>query len=502
MPVDRRLRTLIAAVLLALAARAGASPLPSDVETALQRAGVPRESLVVVAQEVGARTPRLAWQAQRPVNPASLMKLVTTSAALDMLGPAWTWSTQVWIQGSTLNGVLDGNLVIKGNGDPKLVQERLWLLLRRAQQLGVREIRGDIVLDRSAFNLPPHHPADFDNEPYRPSNVGPDALLLNYKSVLLTFTPDPVRGIAIVSAEPPLAGVRIDLSVPLSNGACNDWRGALRADLVDPLSIRFTGHYAANCGEKQWPLAYADPETYNPRVLAGLWREMGGKLLGQVHDGVAPTTPPSFELNSPPLPEVIRDINKFSNNVMAQQLFFTLALRQRGTGTLDQARDVLQMWLAERFGDEARGTVIDNGSGLSRDSRISAQLLARVLQAAYAGPAMPELMSSLSVTGIDGTLRRARNSATGRAHLKTGSLRDVAGLAGYVLSAEGRRYVLVAIINHPNASAARPALEALVQWAANDMNPLPSPAPLSSPLPSPLPSHVPLPASGPAPIFN
>jgi len=481
MPFHRCLRTLTATAWLALAANAGASPLPPEVETALQHAGVPRESLVVVAQEVGAPAPRLAWQEKLPVNPASLMKLVTTGAALDLLGPAWTWTTPVWIQGHTLNGVLDGNLVIKGSGDPKLVQERLWLLLRRVQQLGVREIRGDIVLDRSAFIPPPHPPADFDNEPSRPSNVGPDALLLNYKSVLLTFTPDPARSIAIVSAEPPLAGVRVDLSVPLSNGACNDWRGALRADLADPLRIRFAGHYAADCGEKQWPVAYADPSTYNPRALAGLWREMGGKLVGRARDGMAPTDPPNFELSSPPLAEVIRDINKFSNNVMAQQLFFTLALTQRGTGTLDQARDVLQMWLAERFGDEARGTVIDNGSGLSRETRVTAQLLARVLQAAYAGPAMPELMSSLSVTGIDGTLRRARNSATGRAHLKTGSLRDVAGLAGYVLSAGGRRYVLVAIVNHPNANAARPALEALVQWTANDMNATTAPLPASSP---------------------
>ena len=192
--------------------------------------------------------------------------------------------------------------MIKGNGDPKLVQERLWLLFRRVQQLGVREIRGDIVLDRSAFNVPEQNPADFDGEPLRPYNVRPDALLLNYKSLLLTFTPDPVRGIAIVSTEPPLAGVRIDLSVPLSNGVCNDWRAALRPDLADPQRIRFAGHYASSCGEKQWPLAYADPKAYNPRVLAGLWREMGGKLIGRVRDGTAPTDPPSFELSSPPLP--------------------------------------------------------------------------------------------------------------------------------------------------------------------------------------------------------
>ncbi len=480
----RTLFWTLAATLFMGASPAAANTLPPDVEAALQRAGVPREALSVLVQEVGATTPHLSWQAQTPVNPASLMKLVTTAAALDLLGPAWSWTTPVWIQGTTLNGVLDGNLVIKGNGDPKLVQERLWLLMRRVQQLGVREIRGDIVLDRSAFNVPEQNPADFDGEPLRPYNVRPDALLLNYKSLLLTFTPDLARGIAIVSSEPPLAGVRIDLGVPLSNGVCNDWRATLRPELAEPQRIRFAGHYVSTCGEKQWPLAYGDPKAYNQRVLTGLWREMGGRLIGRVRDGTAPTEPPSFELNSPPLAEIVRDINKFSNNVMAQQLFLTLALTQRGSGTPEQAREVVRQWLADRFGDDARGSVIDNGSGLSRESRLSAKLLARMLQAAYAGPAMPELMSSLPVSGIDGTLRRARNAATGRAHLKTGSLKDVAGVAGYVLSHGGRRHVLVAIINHPNANAARPALEALVQWAANDTTPPPPPAPLPASTPA------------------
>jgi len=111
--------------------------------------------------------------------------------------------------------------------------------------------------------------------------------------------------------------------------------------------------------------------------------------------------------------------------------------------------------------------VIDSGSGLSREGRLSAALLARLLQLAWASPAMPELMSSLPVNGVDGTLRRSRSDA-GHAHLKTGSLNGVAGIAGYVLSDSGRRYVLVAIVNHANAAAARPALDALVQWALRD----------------------------------
>ncbi|HEX7442086.1 MAG TPA: D-alanyl-D-alanine carboxypeptidase, partial [Caldimonas sp.] len=184
---------------------------------------------------------------------------------------------------------------------------------------------------------------------------------------------------------------------------------------------------------------------------------------GKVPAGLAP----AFEMRSAPLAEIVRDINKFSNNVMAQQLFLTLGLSERGLGTPETARLVVRQWLAERFGAAAVGVVVDNGSGLSRDTRVSARLLAQLLQSAWASPVMPELMSSLPVAGIDGTLRRSR-ATPGRAHLKTGSLRDVVGVAGYVLANSGRRYVVVAIVNHPNANAARPALDALVQWTAND----------------------------------
>ena len=449
--------------------------LPADVAAAMDRARVPREALSVVVQELGRNgTPRLSWQAQAAVNPASLMKLFTTYAALDLLGPAWTWTTPVWLQGalpSGGSGVFEGDVVIKGSGDPKLVIERAWLLLRRLQQLGVREIRGDIVLDRSAFAVPEQNPAEFDGEALRPYNVRADALLLNYKSVSFTFTPDPAHGVAVISTEPPLAGVRADTRVPLAAGVgatqCADWRGALQADFSDPQRLHFKGLYSPACGEKLWPVAYADPARYNERLLEGLWSEMGGKLSGSVRDGTAPTTPATFELTSPTLAEVVRDINKFSNNVMAQQLFLTLALSQRGLGSPDGAREVLHGWLTARYGDIGRAAVVDNGSGLSRDNRVSAALLARLLQDAAASPLMPELMASLPVSGVDGTMRRAK-ALPGRAHLKTGSLRDVTGVAGYVLAPSGRRYVLVGIVNHPNAGATRPALEALIQWTAND----------------------------------
>ncbi len=463
----RSLRCAALALSMSSAALAAPDTLPAPVAAALDRARLPRDAVVAMVQEVGVARPRLAWQADQPANPASVMKLLTTYSALELLGPAWTWSTPVWLQGALRDGVLDGNLVIKGSGDPKLVLERMWLLLRRVQQQGVREIRGDIVLDRSAFVVPEQSPADFDGEALRPYNVRADALMLNYKAVVFTITPDATRGIAIIATDPPLASVRVDASVPLTSGACDDWRSALRADFSDPMRLRFAGSYATACAEKVWASAYADPERYNSRALLGMWKEMGGRIGGTVRDGAAPATPPSFELGSPALAEVIRDINKYSNNVMAQQLFLTLGLTQRGSGTPEAAREVVRQWASTRLGASADALVIDNGSGLSRDSRVSAQLLTRLLQAAWASPVMPELMSSLPVAGIDGTLKRSR-ATLGRAHLKTGSLRDVAAIAGYVLANSGRRYVVVAIANHANANAARPAFDALLQWAAND----------------------------------
>jgi D-alanyl-D-alanine carboxypeptidase len=124
------------------------------------------------------------------VNPASVAKLATTFAALDLLGPTFAWSTPVYFDGPVRDGVLQGNLVIKGQGDPKLVIERLWLLLRRVQSMGVRSITGDIVLDRSAFAVGPRDPAAFDGEPLRPYNASPDALLINFKTVTVTVTPE------------------------------------------------------------------------------------------------------------------------------------------------------------------------------------------------------------------------------------------------------------------------------------------------------------------------
>lgn len=470
-----------------------AQGLPAEVDAALLRAKIPREAVAVLVQDAepaSTAAPRINHRGTVPMNPASVMKLVTTYAALDLLGPAFRWSTPVYVDGPVRDGTLAGHVYIKGQGDPKLVLERLWLLLRRLQGLGIRNIAGDMVLDRAAFDLPEPDPASFDGEPLRPYNVAPDALLINYKAAVLTFAPLPGANVAHVQLDPPLAGVQAPATVPLSQGPCGDYRAALKADFSDPNRIRFAGSYRASCGEQVWPVAYADPKSYGPRALQGMWIAMGGTLGGSVRYGTVPLAveqaKPLFELRSNPLAEVIRDINKYSNNVMAQQLFLTLGRVQPegspgangdqggsaapfGVASFAASRTVVQRWWRERIGPEDQ-PVLDNGSGLSRHERISTQALGQLLRTAYRSPHMSELMSSLPIRGIDGTLRRSTTSPTGSAHLKTGTLANASARAGYVDASSGRRYVLAAIINHPNANteAARAAMEALVDWTMKD----------------------------------
>jgi D-alanyl-D-alanine carboxypeptidase/D-alanyl-D-alanine-endopeptidase (penicillin-binding protein 4) len=450
-----------------VAAQEGPAPptpaLPQPVAQALARAQIPPSALALVVQEVRRNDARLSNQAQTAVNPASLMKLVTTFAALELLGPTYAWRTGVYAHG-TLNGqgVLEGDLVLRGSGDPKLVVEQLWLLLRRLQAAGVREIRGDIVLDRSAFDVGELDTARFDGEGNRPYNVGADALLLNFKSVSWRFTAQ--GGAALASAEPRLAGMPASIPVRALPGDCGDWRAKLGADFSDPLQPRFAGGFPGACGDAVWHQAVLGPQRYAQALIGALWGELGGRLTGTIREGRVPAGARLlFDWPSPPLADVIRDINKFSNNVMARQLFLTLALEAtQQPATAGVAERVVKDW-AQARGLAMPELVMENGSGLSRIERISAASLARLLQAAYAAPTMPEFIGSLPIAGLDGTMRRRRGHvAQGSAHLKTGSLNGVAGIAGYVLAQSGRRYVLVAIVNHPNAQLAREAFDALL----------------------------------------
>jgi D-alanyl-D-alanine carboxypeptidase/D-alanyl-D-alanine-endopeptidase (penicillin-binding protein 4) len=444
---------------------AGATDAPPDAFThRLRDAGVPQAAASVVVLPLEGRGLEVALNRDVARNPASTMKLLTTYAALRTLGPAYRWHTDAVLLGSREGEVIRGDLALRGGGDPALVVEQLWLLVQQVRALGIRQLRGDLVLDRSAFSLPPHDTAAFDGDAQRSYNVGPDALLVNYNSIAYRFVPDAAANLARVAILPPPPGAIAPRTVRLVAGPCGDWRGKLRADFTQPLAPAFRGVFPFACGERSWNLAPLAPDPYLGAVFRALWEGSGGSWAGQVREGVAPAGAPLLATHeSKPLAEVVRDINKYSNNVMAQHLFLTFGAERAGwPATFERSRGALREWLAAS-GLGMPELVLENGAGLSRVERVSAGSLARLLADAWRSPVMPELVASLPLFGVDGTASK-RTGAAGSAHVKTGLLNDVRAIAGFVLAKSGRRHVVVAIINHERAGGAQGALDALLEW--------------------------------------
>jgi D-alanyl-D-alanine carboxypeptidase/D-alanyl-D-alanine-endopeptidase (penicillin-binding protein 4) len=462
--VNGRCAVLLATVLAALPAQA---EIPAPVQAALDKAGVPAASVALVAEPLEGPGPRFAHNADAAMNPASVMKLVTAYAALDLLGPAFTFHTDVLATGELAGGILEGDLYIRGGGDPKLTYERVWQMARQLRARGLREIHGDIVVDRSYFSGAPHDPGKFDNEGRRAYNAGADALLVNYNAIAFRFIPegDTVR----VVGEPDLPNVEVTSRLRATREPCFSYRSGLQYEVGEMgllANVSFSGTYPAACGERTLSLSVFEPAKFAESHLRWLWSEVGGVLRGTVRAGSVPEKARLLlRQDSEPLPNLVRDMNKHSNNVMARHLFLALSAEPAGRGGEAQAsaRRVLE-WLRSRH-VEPQGLVMENGSGLSRVERASAATLAALLRSAYASAVMPEIMSSLPLYAIDGTLRtRKAGGVAGQAHLKGGTLNDVQAIAGYVRDRDGRRWVVAMLINHPRANAAQGALDAFVDW--------------------------------------
>jgi D-alanyl-D-alanine carboxypeptidase/D-alanyl-D-alanine-endopeptidase (penicillin-binding protein 4) len=464
------LSCFLLAALLAVPA-AAAESLPPAVEQALKRAHIPLSAVSAYVRSVDGAGALLEHNASRPMNPASTMKLVTTYAALELLGPTYTWKTEAYAAGKLQGDVLQGDLVLKGYGDPKLTLEDFWLLLRKLRALGLREIRGDLVQDRSYFEPHNHDPGKFDDEPLRAYNVGSDALLLNFKAISFQFVPDADTKLVTVIAEPKPAGLELSAAVRATDGACGDWRSGIKAQFQSKgASARasFSGSMPASCGERYWNASLLAQPDYVYGVFKQLWSELGGTISGGWRDGAVPAGAKLLATGiSESSAELVRDINKYSNNVMARQLFLTLGAQMYTLpANSERSGQAIRAWLAEKKLDFPE-LVLENGSGLSREERISAEHLGRLLLDAWHSAVMPELMSSLPLVAYDGTMRRRlrAESIAGQAHIKTGSLSNARTLAGYVLDQHGRRLVVVLFINHDNAGAGRPAQDAMLRWA-------------------------------------
>ena len=449
---------------------ADSGPLPAKVSSALAAAKIPNGalSLAVIPLE-GQGLPQFV-NADVPVNPASTMKLITTYAALEILGPTYKWRSDLFVDGPVVNGTLQGDLIFRSGGDPKLTIERMWLMMRDLKAAGVRDITGELVLQPADMRFPSDIPPFMDDggDPNKPFLVEPDPLLTNLKLFVLSSYGEQ-NGVRI-NLEPKLPEVTIDnqltvlpptRSCPRPNVAYNIQDSGYQA------TITLTGSLHEGCIAQRY-LSALTATTYTASTLRTLWKDMGGTIAGGTRIGRAPASSRLVSQSaSPDLVEVVRDINKYSNNTMARQLFLTIGRDQRTPADRDDHKSavrVINQWLSEK-GIYPTGLVLENGAGLSRMERLTARDMAKLLQAAWASPYRAEFIASMPLAAMDGTMRRRlRNTpVAGQAHVKTGSLRNVKAIAGITRDNNGQSWAVTAIVNHTSAGISGQALDLVLQ---------------------------------------
>jgi D-alanyl-D-alanine carboxypeptidase/D-alanyl-D-alanine-endopeptidase (penicillin-binding protein 4) len=457
---------------LAVLATAQAADLPPAVERVLTGHGISPDDVSIVVEDVESAELVLGHLPDVPRNPASVMKLVTTWAALEILGPSYTWRTEVYFGGKFDGTALGGDLGIKGYGDPFLVVEEFWKMLRLLRSTGLEHIQGDLVLDDSYFSVSEDPPGAFDEEPYRTYNVIPSALMANFKAVRFQFVVDPANNRVRIVTDPELRNLDIRNHIKLGDGPCGGFQLGISFSIDDPETLArviFDGEFSRSCNTYSMSRTVLEHDTYVYGLFDALWSELGGSMRGGMRKGVIGAEHARvLTWTSPPLADVIRSINKNSNNVMTRQLVYTLAAEvAQPPGTRDVGVGIIRDFLRSR-GIDAQSLVLVNGAGLSRDERISARALADMLRVAQQSPYAAEYISSLSLGGLDGTTRgRFNGNGNGRMHVKTGRLDHVSALAGYVHGDDGKTFVVVVFGNFTDAhrGLGQELEEAVTDWA-------------------------------------
>ncbi len=440
------------------------SELPNQIVKALRKAGIPPSAVSIYAFNLLQHKVVLDFKAAEQLNPASVMKLVTSLGALEILGPSYKWKTEIYTHGEFAGDTLKGDLIFKGYGDPSLNLERFWMLLNKIRSRGITHIDGNIILDRSYFDIPHHDSGAFDGKPYRPYNLGPDALMLNFRSSQITFIPNRKNRKIQVHMIPPLPQLRLVNKLRLTNKTCWHWPDS---PTVTNNEVIFQGSFSQRCGQRQRYYTFLPADQYFSSVFKQLWNGLGGTINGKIIPGLVKSSDQLLLKHySQPLTDVIKNINKFSSNPMARQVYLTLGSKLKKTGiTPADAEEKLKIWL-NQVGIPGAEVTIENGSGLSRYSRISAFSLAKILKHAWYSPLMPEFVSTLPLLSIDGTLRkRLRHSAlSGKGHLKTGYVKGVRTIAGYLTNKKGESILIVCLVNHPKAKKSWPLHDEVLKW--------------------------------------
>lgn len=470
----RMFASIALSIIAAAAAYADDKALPVAVQSIMNLRELPYDSLSIYVEDVETGDVVLRWLEGEPRNPASTIKLLTTLVSLDILGPAYRWKTEVFAHGEMDGERLDGDLLIKGYGDPFLVTERVWQLLRSIRLAGIREISGDLLIDDGYFEVRDYDPAAFDKQPLRAYNVAPNALLMNFKVVRYWFEPDHESATVKVTLDPALKNIRVRNQLDLATGRCRGYQRGITITTNEAVDeVTFSGRFPNGCKRYAMDRAALSHNAFVYGLFQYLWRQSGGKFDGGWKNLVADDVmnadaKPILSFESLSLSDMITRVNKHSNNVMARQLLYTLSAEVKGPpGTEEGGRQVVADWLTENGLDSCL-CAIENGAGLSRDARIAAADMGSLLRFAWRQPYMPEYLASMSVAGLDGTLsRRFRGtSLIGTAHLKTGSMDNVAAVAGYLQTRSGRRLAVVTMQNHKDVhrGPGEEVQEALLRW--------------------------------------
>lgn len=517
------LSLLVGAVLWSGSARAGESSppgIPPELAKSFSLSGLALKNFGLYAKLVDSDTaPALATlNAEQPFVMASTAKLVTSLAALDLLGPDYRWRTRAFATGPLRGGRLAGDLVIVG-GSAGLTPGQLSRWFKQMRREGLAEVTGYIVLEHLAFL---HESAGWRESPEANAVPPPQALAPAPPSVTayvdrgaadsLVVAVAPSRGPrAILTLSPRPAGITVVNDVIMGEG-CRAWAVWESSDEsgagAPQLVVR--GQWDSSCGKrdvasvrapasvKLVPATQEMPTLRLPvmaaptpvvaavhQIVAGLWKDAGGRLGGRVietdrwsRDARARSQPSWASQTSIPLAEVLREMNKTSNNLAARSLLLALAdsatqvkrIRLLGeVARLRDAQDRVHAWLLTQ-GLVDGDIRVDLGSGQSHAERGKPRALVQLLANAWRVGAGKIFLESLPIAGVDGTLahRMLKGPATGQAFLKTGTLSDTRALAGYVRAKSGKVYAVAVIVNHPKAAQATPSLDAFIEWVAKN----------------------------------
>ncbi|MCA9655598.1 MAG: D-alanyl-D-alanine carboxypeptidase/D-alanyl-D-alanine-endopeptidase [Myxococcales bacterium] len=386
--------------------------------------------------------------AELPLNPASNVKLVTTAAALGILGPAHRYSTGVYHDEGALSGTtIRGELYLQGSGDPALVTANLYELAGKLRARGIEKITGGITVDASTFDrdeLPP----GFDQKQELASFRAPGgATVVNFDTFEVHVRPGAVGKAPFAGVEPPVAGVALTVTATTEAGGKRELLADYEAK-DDHVELELRGTLGVDSGATSFRYPIDDPSRYAGELLALVLERQGIKVgRKKIKTGKVPRKAELLAAHhSDPLGVLVRSVNKFSNNFMAEQILKTIDA-DPGPATFEGALQRVREHLQAR-GVPTEGLKLGNGSGLYDTNRVSAGQFTALLSSVYADERIrPDYMASLAIMGVDGTTRSRLEDTphAGWVRVKTGTLDGVSSLSGYA-GAPGRKPIAFSIL--------------------------------------------------------